>query len=34
MGLESQAMIMAVSTEEKFSLLKISDEIPLGSVVK
>lgn len=31
MGLESQAMIMATSTEEgKFSLLKISPDIPPG----
>lgn len=41
MGLESQAMIMALSTEAtpenpevQFSLLKVSDNIPLGSVVR
>lgn len=35
MGLESQAMIMAVSTDDrKFSLLKVSDDIPPGSTVK
>jgi methionyl-tRNA synthetase len=41
MGLESQAMIMAISTEatetnpeSNFSLLKISENIPLGSIVK
>lgn len=35
MGLESQAMIMAASTEEgKFSLLKISDDIPPGTCIK
>lgn len=35
MGMESQAMIMAFSTDDgKFSLLKIPDEIPIGTVVK
>jgi methionine--tRNA ligase beta chain len=38
MGLESQAMIMAVSGNspagESFSLLKVSSEVPAGSVVK
>lgn len=34
MGLESQAMIMATSTEEgKFSLLKISPDIPPGTKI-
>ncbi len=34
MGLESQAMIMAASTEEgKFSLLKISPDIPPGTKI-
>lgn len=38
MGLKSEAMIMAVShdspTGELFSLLKVSENIPLGSIVK
>jgi len=34
MGLESQAMIMAVSTEDTFSLLKISNDIPPGTLVR
>ena len=35
MGLESQAMIMAISSGDKFfSLLKISQNVPLGSIVK
>ena len=35
MGLESQAMIMAVSTDDgKFSLLKVADDILPGSMVK
>ena len=34
MGFESQAMIMAVSTENNFSLLKISNDIPPGTLVK
>lgn len=31
MGLKSEAMIMAVSSESKFSLLKVSNDIPAGS---
>lgn len=34
MGLKSEAMIMAVSAEEIFSLLKIDPNIPPGSIVK
>lgn len=34
MGLKSEAMIMAVSGENYFSLLKISDNVPPGSIVK
>ncbi len=34
MGLKSEAMIMAVSGEEFFSLLKLSENIPPGSIVK
>jgi len=34
MGLESQAMIMAISTEDNFSLLKISNDIPPGTSVR
>lgn len=34
MGLKSEAMIMAVSGEESFSLLKIPDNIPPGSIVR
>lgn len=35
MGLKSEAMIMAFSTEDgAFSLLKVSENIPLGSVAK
>jgi methionyl-tRNA synthetase len=34
MGLVSEAMILAVSNEEHFSLLKVSSEIPLGLKVK
>lgn len=35
MGLESQAMIMAASTEEgEFSLLKIAENIPPGTLIK
>lgn len=34
MGFESQAMIMAVSGENFFSLLKLDDNIPPGSIVK
>src|SRR3989344_2168215 len=28
MGITSEAMILAVSTDEKFSLLRVSDDIP------
>lgn len=35
MGMESQAMIMATSTDDgSFSLLKISENIPPGALVK
>ena len=34
MGLESQAMIMAFSGDNFFSLLKISENVPLGSLVR
>lgn len=35
MGLVSEAMILAVSTDEgKFSLLKVGEDIPVGSKVK
>lgn len=34
MGLKSEAMIMAISNNESFSLLKISENIPPGSVVR
>ncbi len=34
MGFESQAMIMALTKEESFSLLKISDDIPPGTLVR
>ncbi|MBN2093991.1 MAG: methionine--tRNA ligase subunit beta [Candidatus Zambryskibacteria bacterium] len=35
MGLESQAMIAAISTDnDRFSLLKIDSDIPPGSIVK
>jgi methionyl-tRNA synthetase len=34
MGLVSEAMILAVSTEEHFSLLKVKDSIPVGTKVK
>jgi len=34
MGLKSEAMIMAISSGELFSLLKVSDNIPPGSVVR
>ncbi|MFA6269626.1 MAG: hypothetical protein WC657_00225 [Candidatus Paceibacterota bacterium] len=34
MGLKSEAMIMALSNEESFSLLKVSPNIPPGSIVK
>ncbi len=34
MGLESQGMILAVSGENYFSLLKLSDDVPPGALVK
>lgn len=34
MGEVSEAMILAVSTDEHFSLLKVSSEIPVGTKVK
>lgn len=34
MGLKSEAMIMAVSGEGFFSLLKLSENVPAGSIVK
>jgi methionyl-tRNA synthetase len=34
MGLTSEAMILAVSTEENFSLLKVDQSIPVGTKVK
>lgn len=34
MGLKSEAMIMALSGDDFFSLLKISNEVPPGSIVK
>lgn len=34
MGLKSEAMIMALSGEEFFSLLKVSPNIPPGSIVR
>ena len=34
MGLESQGMILAVSGENYFSLLKLGDDVPAGSLVK
>ncbi|MHB1316889.1 MAG: methionine--tRNA ligase subunit beta [Minisyncoccota bacterium] len=34
MGLESQGMILAVSGENYFSLLKFSDDVPPGALVK
>lgn len=34
MGMESQAMIMAFSGDNFFSLLKIPNEVPLGSLVR
>lgn len=34
MGLASEAMILAVSTDEAFSLLEVSDAIPVGTKVK
>lgn len=34
MGLTSEAMILAVSTDTTFSLLKVSEETPVGTKVK
>lgn len=34
MGLKSEAMIMALSGEDFFSLLKVSENIPPGSIVR
>lgn len=34
MGLESQAMILATSGEEFFSLFEVPENVPLGSSVK
>ena len=34
MGLKSEAMIMAVSGEGFFSLLKIAENVPPGSIIK
>ncbi len=34
MGLESQAMILAASTDTQFTLLRSSDDIPPGTLVK
>ncbi len=34
MGLESQAMIMAASTDEKINLFEVSEEIPEGTKIK
>jgi methionine--tRNA ligase beta chain len=34
MGLKSEAMIMALSGEEFFSLLEVSGDVPLGSIVR
>jgi methionyl-tRNA synthetase len=34
MGLESQAMILAVSVDDAFSLLRVSDNIPVGTKVR
>lgn len=34
MGLTSEAMILAVSTESTFSLLRVSEETPIGTKVK
>lgn len=34
MGMTSEAMILAVSTEESFSLLRVGEEIPVGTKVK
>lgn len=34
MGIPSEAMILAVSTETTFSLLRVSDETPIGTKVR
>ncbi|MBX4195758.1 hypothetical protein KW796_02275 [Candidatus Parcubacteria bacterium] len=34
MGMTSEAMILAVSTENSFSLLRVGEEIPVGTKVK
>ncbi len=34
MGLESQAMILATSTDEKIALFEVSDAIPEGTKIK
>lgn len=34
MGLTSEAMILALSTDTEFSLLRVGDNIPPGTVVK
>ncbi len=34
MGLESQAMILATSTDEKIALFEVPDEIPEGTKIK
>ena len=34
MGLTSEAMILAVSTDATFSLLKVSEDTPVGTKVK
>jgi methionine--tRNA ligase beta chain len=34
MGMESQGMILATSGENFFSLLKVSDDVPAGSIIK
>ncbi len=34
MGLESQAMIMAASTDEKINLFEVSEDIPEGTKIK
>ncbi|MHB1330598.1 MAG: hypothetical protein ACYCY6_01365 [Minisyncoccota bacterium] len=34
MGLTSEAMILAVSTDESFSLLRVGEDTPVGTKVK
>lgn len=34
MGMTSEAMILAVSTDESFSLLRVGEETPVGAKVK